>query len=201
MVGSRRRDAGGADTDELRRWLRAPARAGRCGSACRPGRRARRRRPSGASSCARSGPCAPQGRRRLERMRSRSGRPAPRSPASRRCSSDGATERAVQIELEAEAFRRGAEAMAYDTIVGSGPTQRCCTSRRPGASHAPRRAGADRRRRNTSATPTSPARICVGGAMTAPSGAARDRSRRAAAAIDRCRPGSNGARCTSPPRS
>lgn len=34
---------------------------------------------------------------------------------------DGASEREVQIELEAEAFRRGAEAMAYDTIVGSGP--------------------------------------------------------------------------------
>lgn len=33
---------------------------------------------------------------------------------------DGMTERAVQIELEAEAFRHGAEAMAYDTIVGGG---------------------------------------------------------------------------------
>jgi Xaa-Pro aminopeptidase len=33
---------------------------------------------------------------------------------------DGITERAVQIELEAEAFRHGAEAMAYDTIVGTG---------------------------------------------------------------------------------
>jgi Xaa-Pro aminopeptidase len=30
------------------------------------------------------------------------------------------SEREVQIELEAEAFRHGAEAMAYDTIVGSG---------------------------------------------------------------------------------
>lgn len=35
--------------------------------------------------------------------------------------SDGMTERAVQIELEATAFRHGADAMAYDTIVGSGP--------------------------------------------------------------------------------
>jgi Xaa-Pro aminopeptidase len=34
---------------------------------------------------------------------------------------DGVTERAVQIELEAEAFRAGADAMAYDTIIGSGP--------------------------------------------------------------------------------
>ncbi len=33
----------------------------------------------------------------------------------------GASERDVQIELEAEAFRHGAESMAYDTIVGSGP--------------------------------------------------------------------------------
>jgi Xaa-Pro aminopeptidase len=34
---------------------------------------------------------------------------------------DGVSERAVQVELEAEAFRHGADAMAYDTIVGSGP--------------------------------------------------------------------------------
>jgi Xaa-Pro aminopeptidase len=33
----------------------------------------------------------------------------------------GAAERAVQIELEAEALRQGAESMAYDTIVGGGP--------------------------------------------------------------------------------
>jgi Xaa-Pro aminopeptidase len=32
----------------------------------------------------------------------------------------GVSERQVQIEFEAEAFRRGAEAMAYDTIVGGG---------------------------------------------------------------------------------
>jgi Xaa-Pro aminopeptidase len=33
---------------------------------------------------------------------------------------EGVSEREVQIELEAEAFRQGAEAMAYDTIVGGG---------------------------------------------------------------------------------
>ncbi len=33
---------------------------------------------------------------------------------------EGVSEREVQIELEAEAFRHGAEAMAYDTIVGGG---------------------------------------------------------------------------------
>jgi Xaa-Pro aminopeptidase len=33
---------------------------------------------------------------------------------------EGMSEREVQIELEAEAFRHGAEGMAYDTIVGSG---------------------------------------------------------------------------------
>jgi len=32
----------------------------------------------------------------------------------------GSTERAAQIELEATAFRHGGDAMAYDTIVGSG---------------------------------------------------------------------------------
>jgi Xaa-Pro aminopeptidase len=34
---------------------------------------------------------------------------------------EGTTEREAQIELEAEAFRQGAESMAYDSIVGSGP--------------------------------------------------------------------------------
>jgi len=34
---------------------------------------------------------------------------------------DGVSERAVQIELEAQACRAGADAMAYDTIVASGP--------------------------------------------------------------------------------
>lgn len=33
---------------------------------------------------------------------------------------EGVSEREVQIELEAEAFRHGSEAMAYDTIVGGG---------------------------------------------------------------------------------
>lgn len=35
--------------------------------------------------------------------------------------SEGVSERQVQIELEAEAFRHGADGMAYDTIVGGGP--------------------------------------------------------------------------------
>ena len=34
---------------------------------------------------------------------------------------EGVTERAAQIELEAEAFRAGADAMAYETILASGP--------------------------------------------------------------------------------
>jgi len=34
---------------------------------------------------------------------------------------EGTSERAAQIELEAAAFRHGGDAMAYDTIVGSGP--------------------------------------------------------------------------------
>jgi Xaa-Pro aminopeptidase len=41
--------------------------------------------------------------------------------AARAAIEPGAPERAVQIELEAEAFRHGAESMAYDTIVGGGP--------------------------------------------------------------------------------
>jgi Xaa-Pro aminopeptidase len=34
---------------------------------------------------------------------------------------DGMTERAAQIELEAEAFRAGADAMAYETVIAGGP--------------------------------------------------------------------------------
>lgn len=34
---------------------------------------------------------------------------------------EGISERQVQVELEAEAMRAGADAMAYDTLVGSGP--------------------------------------------------------------------------------
>jgi Xaa-Pro aminopeptidase len=34
---------------------------------------------------------------------------------------EGVSEREAQVELEAEALRHGAEAMAYDTIIGSGP--------------------------------------------------------------------------------
>jgi Xaa-Pro aminopeptidase len=34
---------------------------------------------------------------------------------------DGTTERAAQVELEAAAFRAGGDAMAYDTILASGP--------------------------------------------------------------------------------
>ncbi len=34
---------------------------------------------------------------------------------------EGVSERAVQIELEAEALRHGADSMAYDTIIGGGP--------------------------------------------------------------------------------
>src|SRR5919197_4422633 len=34
---------------------------------------------------------------------------------------DGRTERELQVELEAEFFRNGADALAYDTIVGGGP--------------------------------------------------------------------------------
>ncbi len=34
---------------------------------------------------------------------------------------EGVSEREVQIELEAEALRHGAESMAYDTIIGGGP--------------------------------------------------------------------------------
>ena len=57
----------------------------------------------------------------LERMRS--AEQATRAAFARvvEVLADGVTERDAQIELEAEAFRHGAAAMGYDTIIGTGP--------------------------------------------------------------------------------
>jgi Xaa-Pro aminopeptidase len=45
--------------------------------------------------------------------------------AAVRALQEGVSERAIQIELEAEAFRHGADAMAYDTIVAGGSGATC----------------------------------------------------------------------------
>jgi Xaa-Pro aminopeptidase len=57
----------------------------------------------------------------LERMREAERETAPAFAAAVQRLRDGVTEREVQIELEAAALRAGADAMAYDTLVGSGP--------------------------------------------------------------------------------
>ncbi len=57
----------------------------------------------------------------LERMRIAQRATRAAFATARGLMQEGITEREAQIELEAEAFRHGAEAMAYDTIVGSGP--------------------------------------------------------------------------------
>jgi Xaa-Pro aminopeptidase len=56
----------------------------------------------------------------LERMRAAERYTAAAFAAAVPLLREGSTERSVQIELEAAAFRAGAEAMAYDTIVGTG---------------------------------------------------------------------------------
>ena len=56
----------------------------------------------------------------LERMRAAQCATRDAFAVAGRLLREGVSEREVQIELEAEAFRGGAEAMAYDTIVGGG---------------------------------------------------------------------------------
>jgi Xaa-Pro aminopeptidase len=104
---------------------------------------------------------------------------------------DGATERAVQIELEAEAFRAGADAMAYDTIIGSGPNSAALhfapSARRMRSGELVLiDAGGEYRRYASDITRTYP----VGGAFTAEQQELHALVRAAElAAIDRCLPG------------
>jgi Xaa-Pro aminopeptidase len=76
----------------------------------------------------------PKDRLELERMRTAQRATSAAFAAVVPMLQEGVSEREAQIELEAEAFRRGAEMMAYDTIVGGGvnsavlhfaPTPRC----------------------------------------------------------------------------
>jgi Xaa-Pro aminopeptidase len=57
----------------------------------------------------------------LERMRAAERATGAGFAAVARLVEPGRTERAVQIELEAEFFRSGADSLAFDTIVGGGP--------------------------------------------------------------------------------
>jgi Xaa-Pro aminopeptidase len=57
----------------------------------------------------------------LERMRAAQQATKHAFAAAAGLIADGLTERQLQIELEAAAFRHGAAAMGYDTIIGSGP--------------------------------------------------------------------------------
>jgi Xaa-Pro aminopeptidase len=57
----------------------------------------------------------------LERMRRAESATSAAFAAGVAALRDGVSERALQIELEAEAFRHGADAMAYDTIIAGGP--------------------------------------------------------------------------------
>jgi Xaa-Pro aminopeptidase len=57
----------------------------------------------------------------LQRMREAEGATAMAFAAVHAFLTDGTSERRAQIELEAEAFRHGGDAMAYDSIIASGP--------------------------------------------------------------------------------
>jgi Xaa-Pro aminopeptidase len=57
----------------------------------------------------------------LERMRAAERATGPAFEAALTMLRDGVSEREVQIELEVAALRAGADGMAYDTLVGSGP--------------------------------------------------------------------------------
>ncbi|HEY5188019.1 MAG TPA: M24 family metallopeptidase, partial [Solirubrobacteraceae bacterium] len=104
---------------------------------------------------------------------------------------EGVSEREAQIELEAAAFRHGGEAMAYDTIVGSGPNSAVLhfapSSRRFHTGDLVLiDAGAEYRGYASDITRTYP----VGGALTPIQGELHSLVRAAErAAIDACRPG------------
>src|SRR5439155_2591088 len=57
----------------------------------------------------------------LERMRRAAAATVAGFEVARTLIRPGMTERAIQIEMEAEFFRRGGDRVAYDTIVGAGP--------------------------------------------------------------------------------
>ena len=114
----------GPTTDDLERWLAQGGRAGRTAWLGSPpaGRddaadAARRERLRLALSAVRR----PKDAVELERMRA--AQRATRAAFARvvEVLADGITEREAQIELEAAAFRHGAAAMGYDTIIGTGP--------------------------------------------------------------------------------
>ncbi|MDE3131250.1 MAG: aminopeptidase P N-terminal domain-containing protein, partial [Acidobacteriota bacterium] len=104
---------------------------------------------------------------------------------------EGVSEREVQVELEAEAFRHGAESMAYDTIIGSGPNSAVLhfapgTRRLRHGELVLIDAGAQYRGYASDITRTYP----VGGRMSAVQRELHEIVSRAEhAAIDRCRPG------------
>ena len=71
----------------------------------------------------------------------------------------GRTERALQIELEAEFFRHGADDVAFDTIVAGGPNSAVSISRQLTGSFGPASSCSSTRAPSTAATTaTSPAR-------------------------------------------
>jgi Xaa-Pro aminopeptidase len=104
---------------------------------------------------------------------------------------DGMTERAAQIELEAEAFRAGADAMAFETIIAGGPNSAALhfapTSRQMRSGELVLiDAGAGYRRYASDVTRTYP----VGGTFTALQEELHSVVRAAElAAIERCLPG------------
>jgi Xaa-Pro aminopeptidase len=104
---------------------------------------------------------------------------------------EGVSEREVQVELEAEAFRHGAEAMGYDTIIGGGTNSAVLhfapSARRFGAGDLVLiDAGAQHRGYTSDVTRTYP----VGGALTTVQREVHTIVHNALlAATERCRPG------------
>lgn len=127
----------------------------------------------------------------LDRMRSAERATAAGFAAAVAALGDGVTEREVQIELERAAFRHGAAAMAYDTIVGAGSN--AAVLHFPPSERRLRDgdlvlidAGAEYRGYASDITRT----YCVGGTMTAGQAELHALVRAAEqAAIERCTPG------------
>ena len=119
--GAPAEDPEGPTTDELERWL-ASRRGRPIGWLGTPAKDAQQ--DAGLVEELRFGLAdvrRPKDSIELDRMRAAAGASRAGFAAAVPMLRAGVSEREVQIELETAAFREGAEAMAYDSIVGSGP--------------------------------------------------------------------------------
>jgi Xaa-Pro aminopeptidase len=189
--GARDDGGGGPTTDQLQQWLAARSSRTVAWLGAAP---AGQNADAELSQDLRFGLSAvrrPKDQIELDRMQTANEATAAAFKAALPLLREGATEREVQVELEAEAFRQGAEAMGYDTIIGGGTNSAVLhfapSARRFGASELVLiDAGAQHRGYTSDVTRTYP----VGGTLTTVQQEIHTTVHNALlAATERCRPG------------